>query len=312
MKIPITFLKRLRLVGIPTLVVFNSLVVDHAKAMTVQLTNPGFEVEAVDTLGALPFTSTPATTSGRIEPNPFDPAGPDFVIVTENNITGWQTNASNRGIEIWESGFDGGATAVGTASTGGTQFAELNATEPTALFQDLTIDASATNTQLYFTFLHRARAATVGATAINAVRVRIIDDPTGTPVDLFNRVFATQLIDGSPLTNNGWALYTSKSFAPIFAPALGTSRAVRYQFEAVSLSGGTADIFTTTGATPTVTLGATVTTTNSLSFGNFIDTANLSNDPTAVGVPFDFSPNLAVGVLGLMYLGKRLINKKKA
>jgi hypothetical protein len=306
--------RNVSLLSLPILIAFNTLSVGTAKAIA--LVNPSFEDNSVASLGALPFTSTPATTDGRILPDPFVLAASNFVIVTENNINGnWRTNATDRGIEIWNNGFAGGASPVSAAAGNGTQFAELNAIEATALFQDLPLGASVGSTQLFFSFLHRARAFTVGETALNAVRLTIVDDPSGTNTTLLDRVFATQLVDNSPLTDNGWARYTSDDFAPFFASSSGSAgRVVRYQFEAVTLTNGNADIFSTTGATPTRTLGATgLTTTNNgdLTFGNFLDAANLSDDPAAVGVPFDFEANVGIGILGALFFGRKAFKSWK-
>jgi len=308
------YTRNVSLLSLPILIAFNTLSIGSAKAIA--LVNPSFEVNRVSDLGALTFTPTPATTSGRIQPSPFTLAASNFVIVTENNINGsWRTNATDRGIEVWNNGFAGGASPVSAAAGNGDQFVELNATQATALFQDLPLGASVGSTQLFFSFLHRARAASVGATALNAVRLRIFNnDPLGTNTTLLDRVFATRLVDNSPLTNNGWARYTSDDFAPFFAPSGSLGRVVRYQFEAVTLTNGIADIFSTTGATPTRTLGATgLTTTNSvnLSFGNFLDAANLSDDPAAVGVPFDFEANVGIGILGALFFGRKAFKSWK-
>jgi hypothetical protein len=306
MKISPISLKNVSLLSLPILIASNTLSIGSVKA--IGLTNPGFENNSVTTLQGL---GAPDVIQGG--------GNPGFVIVTQDNsvsgtnITGWRTTATDFGIELWQSGFAGGAAnPVLTASTGGSQFAELNATQATTLFQNLQLGASASSTQLYFSFLHRARANnSSGGTFVNAVNVQILDGAT----ILFNKVFATQLVDNGSANqaDNGWARYTSEDFAPIFAAA-GGARNITYQFAAVSLNNGSADIFSTTGTSPTRTFNATgITTTNSdLSFGNFLDTANLSDTPSTVGVPFDFEANVGIGILGALYLGRKAFKSWKS
>ncbi len=301
MKISSISLKNVSLLSLPILIAFNTLSIGAAKA--IGLTNPGFEENSVDTLKTL----------GAPDVIQTDASNPGFVIVTQDNsvsgtnVNGWRTTAGDFGIELWESGFSGGAAnPVLTAAGAGNPFAELNATQATALFQDLPLPASGSTNRLYFRFLHRERDNNAtGGTFVNAVNVQILDGATV----LFDRVFATQLVDNGSAnqTDNGWARYTSEDFAPIFAAA-GAARPIRYRFAAVSLSSGNADIFSTTGTTPTRTIGATgITTTNTgdLSLGNFLDTANLSDNPATVGVPFDFEANVGIGILGALYFGRK-------
>lgn len=278
-------------------------------ANAIGLVNPGFEIDLVDDLKLLSSPDLILT----------DGSDPGFVIVTQDNslsgtnITGWRTTAGDNGIELWESGFiAGAANAAFSAPDGGSQFAELNATEETTLFQNLPIAASAGTTQLYFSFLHRARSTGAGSTNVNAVNVQILDGAT----PLFNEVFATQLIDNGSAnqTNNGWARYTSSDFTIPILAAAGTARNITYRFSAVSLTGGNAAIFSTTGLSPTRTFNATgINTTNSdLSFGNFIDTANLSDDPATVGVPFDFEANTGIATLGALFFARKAFKSWKS
>ncbi|BBC22992.1 hypothetical protein [Pseudanabaena sp. ABRG5-3] len=287
------------------------------------LVNPNFENNLIDpTLGALPLTATPATVDGRIEPTTFNGTNPAYVIVTNNYIDGWKTTATDRGIEVWESGFSPSGATVLAAPGNGTQFAEVNATTASALYQDLLVSASGGATELSFDFWHRARIAAGGSAGnvqVNGIRVRIIDD-AGTGVALFDKVFATQLDPNSiNTTNKGWANYNSTnvlaglSLGAILAPARGADRSVRFQFEATSLSNQTADVYTTTLTSGNVTsynVSGISTTNSNLSYGNFLDNANLQT------IPFDFSPNLGIGILGGLYLGNRCLkslrNKRRS
>ncbi len=282
-------------------VAINTLTTGSASALG--LVNPNFESNTVQSL--TPLTPAPGKTAADYKSSP----SPGFVITDQNNITGWKTTATDGGIELWESGFQTVVTAPGN----GSQFAEVNATGQFALFQDLLVTASGGTTELAFNFWHRAREQS--GTQVNAIRVRIIDD-AGTGTALFDRVFATQLNPASiDATNLGWANYTSANvlaglgLSTLLAPARGTDRSVRFQFEATSLSNSTADVYTTTTASGNVTTynvsSLTTTNTTDLSFGNFLDSANLQT------IPFDFSPNLGIGVLGALYLGNRFLNSRR-
>lgn len=306
-------IKNVSLLSGLSLVALNTLAVSSASA--IGLINPSFELDSVQTLQGLSAYSAGPPPSGNV----FSGNGnPGFVIVTQQNnysgstanITGWKTTEADTGIELWQSGFQGVSAAPGN----GSQFAEVNANTAATLYQDLLISASGGATELSFDFWHRARAN--GASVqVNAIRVEIIDD-AGTGAVLFNKVFATQLDPASiNTTDKGWAHYTSAnvlaglSLGSILAPASPTDRSVRFQFQAISLSNATADVYTTTLTAGNVTTynapNITTTNTSNLSYGNFLDNANLQT------VPFDFSPNLGIGILGGLYLGNRLLKSLK-
>ena len=294
MKQSAIFIKKENLLSVLALIAVNTFSVGSASS--IGLVNPSFEDNNVSTLPAL-FPG-----DGNYESTPPPRANPGFVITNQSNITGWRTTATDQGVEIWQSGFLGVSAAPGN----GGQFAEVNGTQDSTLFQDLTIAASGGATQLYFNFWHRARE-NGGAVQTNAVNLTITDSAGG--LVLFDRIFATQLNPNDiNATNNGWANYTSASFAP-FSAAAGASRTISFAFNAIE---GTfvADQYQTTGAVPTSSSNFTVATTNAnVQTGNFLDNANLSDDPTTV--PFDFSPNLAIGVLGGLYLGRRVLKSLK-
>ena len=71
----------------------------------------------------------------------------------DSQVPGWTTTATDHKIEIWSSGFNG------VTSPSGAQFAELNATQDSELFQDV---ATVPGQKLVWSLYHRARAA--GAT----------------------------------------------------------------------------------------------------------------------------------------------------
>ncbi len=68
----------------------------------------------------------------------------------EADVPGWETTASDKKIEIWSTGYNGVDAPVGD------QFAELNATQPSELFQ--TVETTPGQT-LTWSLLHRARGA---------------------------------------------------------------------------------------------------------------------------------------------------------
>jgi hypothetical protein len=74
-------------------------------------------------------------------------------------VPGWTTTASDALIEIWSSGFNG------VASPDGEQFAELNATQDSELYQDV---ATVPGQKLTWSLYHRARGA--GATRHRGLR----------------------------------------------------------------------------------------------------------------------------------------------
>jgi len=64
-------------------------------------------------------------------------------------VTGWNTTATDNKIEIWRNGF------LGHPSYSGQFFAELNATQPSALYQDITTTPGET---IHWGFAHRGRS----------------------------------------------------------------------------------------------------------------------------------------------------------
>lgn len=91
---------------------------------------------------------TTALVNGGFE-RPTIPAK-SYRQLLESEVPGWETTASDKKIEIWSTGFNGVSAPVGD------QFAELNATQPSELFQS--VDTTPGQT-LTWSLLHRARAA---------------------------------------------------------------------------------------------------------------------------------------------------------
>ncbi|MCZ2827255.1 hypothetical protein O2W14_00215 [Modestobacter sp. VKM Ac-2986] len=81
------------------------------------------------------------------------PVIPDnsFAFLPENQVPGWRTTATDGLIELWRAPFQGVPAAAGS------QFAELNATQPSTLYQDLPTTPGQT---LRWELAHRGRSGT--------------------------------------------------------------------------------------------------------------------------------------------------------
>jgi hypothetical protein len=141
---------------------------------------------------------------------------------------GWLTTSSDNRIEIWQSGH------TGVPSAEGGQFAEINATQNAALYQDVTIDLSGL---VDFSFLHRGRDGT------DTIEVTItyfgLDGQLGGGDDqvMVQKQYSTG--------NTAWVEYTEQDqFTSV------QNGVYRFSFEAVSSVGP------------------------NLSYGNFIDDVN--------------------------------------
>lgn len=78
---------------------------------------------------------------------PMGPA-PNWALHDESNVPGWDTSASDNRLEFWESTF------LGVPSYAGGQHAEMNATQPSILHQDI---ATLGGDVIEWTVAHRAR-----------------------------------------------------------------------------------------------------------------------------------------------------------
>lgn len=108
-------------------------------------------------------------------PDPLNP----YVQINEAFVTGWHTTATDSLIELWESGYtrtDAGTSRTYNASTGAgflngeTQFAELNATQESALYQDVTFAAVG---NVDFFYLQRGRLGDL-AGQVDSLRLTIL------------------------------------------------------------------------------------------------------------------------------------------
>lgn len=150
--------------------------------------------------------------SGFEEPFPGSTTpGIQFFQVDENAVVGWETSATDGLIEIWDSGF------LGVTSFEGAFHAELNATQPSTLFQ--TIDTS-TGDILRLQFAHRGRDNGAGVQQ-DTMRVRVVDVATGA-------VLAEQIVTSD---ETAWTFTTVPD-------VLATGASTRLEFTAVSSGGG--------------------------------------------------------------------------
>lgn len=133
-----------------------------------------------------------------------------FSFLNENSVPGWETTASNGNIEYWSNGFQG------RMAFDGQQFAELNASEVSALFQILCLTPGSV---VEWSVRHMGRTGTDTAT------VRI-------GADLVSATVEQTMV--SP--NTSWEFYTGTYTVPI-----GQNESF-FIFEAVSSASGSNSI----------------------------------------------------------------------
>jgi hypothetical protein len=169
------------------------------------------------------------------------PGTPNYDLLHEDSVPGWETDATNHEIEIWSDSYSyGGFPPAPTASFDLDQHAELNASLVSTLYQDVPAILPV-GTPLGFEFAHRGRLGT------DTMRLTITDlGPGGTfgggdDTVLFTKEYST--------ANAAWALYTSAGELPI----LSLGNPMRFAYESVDAAGG------------------------SETFGNFIDLADFGD-----------------------------------
>jgi len=131
-------------------------------------------------------------------------------------VPGWETDADSHLIEIWQTGFNR------VSAFEGEQFAELNARDVAALYQDISgIDAGET---IGWEFAHRGRSGT------DTIRLSIIDlgkdntFGTGDETELFTKDFETD--------NTSWVFYSGR------LSSLTLGNTIRFEWDSVSSAGG--------------------------------------------------------------------------
>jgi len=142
-----------------------------------------------------------------------------------NNVPGWSTTATDQKIEIWKSGFNGGSIpgvpvyALTQPDSffpnGGTYFAELNGTQPSTLYQTVTLNAKGA---LSYSFWTRGRAG------VDTMALQIQTLVNGVWTQIFYQQFTT---------GQTWTLYQGKNV--VFGQA---GQQFRFNYIAVATASG--------------------------------------------------------------------------
>lgn len=141
-------------------------------------------------------------------------AATTFIIQSEDNVPGWNTTATDKQIEIWSTNF------LGVPSYEGNQFAEMNANQVAALYQDI---ATVPGSTITYQFAHRAR------TQNSAVVVDTAGVKAGSPGALVNlKTFSTDSTD--------WVVYQGTYVVPI------GQYITRFQFDSISAGSGSVSV----------------------------------------------------------------------
>ena len=157
-------------------------------------------------------------TNGSFEIPPF--SGTTVQQVNESLVPGWETTATNNLIEIWANGNNGVFAADGT------QHAELNATQVSTLYQD--VSGIPANSVVGYSFAHRGRLG------VDTLELLISDLGTdnaaggvGSAADTL--LFFQQFSTGS----NAWVQYSAPTIGPL---TIGND--MRFAFASISAAGG--------------------------------------------------------------------------
>lgn len=141
-------------------------------------------------------------------------------LVNESAVPGWDTTAANNLIEIWSNGFGSVFSAAGA------QHAELNATQVSTLYQDVSgIPALAT---VGYSFAHRGRQG------VDTLALQIsdlgTDNAAGGIGSAADTVLFTQLYSTG---NTAWVQYSAPTIS-----ALTLGNDMRFAFVSISAAGG--------------------------------------------------------------------------
>jgi len=134
----------------------------------------------------------------------------NYTIISEDNVPGWLTTASDNKIEIWTSGFQG------VTAQEGIQFMEINANRVAALYQELCLEPGST---VKWSVWHRGRAG------VDVAEVKI-----GATVETAQ--YLATMTDG----NTEWGYYTGSYTVPE-----GQETTV-FVFESISAAGGSQSV----------------------------------------------------------------------
>ena len=141
-------------------------------------------------------------------------------LVNAGSVPGWDTTAANNLIEIWANGFGGFPSAAGA------QHAELNATQVSTLYQDVTgIPANAT---VGYSFAHRGRLG------VDTMALQISDLGTDNAAGGIGSAADTVLFTQTYSTGNtAWVQYSAPTIS-----ALTLGNDMRFAFVSISAAGG--------------------------------------------------------------------------
>jgi hypothetical protein len=142
----------------------------------------------------------------------------NFIVTNQANVPGWRTSASDGNIEIWQ---QPGPDPTATPAYQGIRYAELNATETSTLYQD--ISGIAAGSVVGWQLAHRGRLG------VDVMQLTITDLGAdgifGSADD--TQLFTRQLSDG----NTAWGFYTGTGI-------MARGNTVRFAFAAISSAGG--------------------------------------------------------------------------
>ena len=140
---------------------------------------------------------------------------PCYALVNASQVPGWKTTATDNLIEIWRQGF------LGVPAYDGDQHAELNATQVSTLYQDVT--GIAPGSIVGFQFAHRGRLG------VDTMEFTLTDlGPNGVLGGGDDTVLFDQQYSDD---KTAWGFYTGSGIT-----ALGNT--VRFSFKSISAAGG--------------------------------------------------------------------------